>query len=183
MYLWANVILGYHLSGQMSFGANKCLLGKCLSGQISFWANVLLGKFLLGKCLSGQMSFWANVFLYKCLLGKWRLGKCLSGQMSFWTNVVWTNVLLGKPRSGKCLWANVSGQMSYGQMSWSHGDDTSASVIGKDTEEVCIKLEATSLEVLNYMAANGMAPNEKKTEFMVFRRENKEHHGWQFRSA
>jgi hypothetical protein len=40
--------------------------------------------------------------------------------MSFWANVVWANVLLGKRRMGKCLWVNVSGQMSYGQMSWNH---------------------------------------------------------------
>ena len=46
-----------------------------------------------------------------------------------------------------------------------YADDTSASVTGKDTEEVCAKLEATSHEVLTYMAANGMAPNAKKTEF------------------
>jgi hypothetical protein len=72
---------------------------------LPFWANVSLGK-----CLSWQSSFWANVFL----------GKCLSGQTSFWANVVWANVLLGKRRMGKCLWANVSGQMSYGQMSWNH---------------------------------------------------------------
>jgi hypothetical protein len=47
------------------------------------------------------MSFWANVF---------------------WADVFWANVVLGKCRSGqmylgKCIWANVSGQMSYGQMS------------------------------------------------------------------
>jgi hypothetical protein len=46
------------------------------------------------------------------------LGKCLSGQVSFWANVVWANTLLGKRRMGKCLCSNVSGQMSYGQMSW-----------------------------------------------------------------
>jgi hypothetical protein len=43
------------------------------------------------------MSFWVNVV---------------------WANVVWANVLLGKRRMGKCLWTNVSGQTSYGQMSW-----------------------------------------------------------------
>jgi hypothetical protein len=58
------------------------------------------------------MSFWANVFLGKRLLGKRLMGKCPSGQMYFWANVFWANVVLGK-----CLWANVSGQMSYGQMS------------------------------------------------------------------
>jgi retron-type reverse transcriptase len=56
-------------------------------------------------------------------------------------------------------------------MTLTYADDTSASVMGKDPEEVCAKLEATSLEVMDYMAANGMAPNEKKTEFMVFQKE------------
>jgi hypothetical protein len=56
-------------------------------------------------------------------------------------------------------------------MTLTYADDTSASVIGKDTEEVCVKLEATSLDALNNMAANGIAPNEKKTEFMVFQKE------------
>jgi hypothetical protein len=96
--------------------------------QMSFWAIVFLGKCPSGQISSGQMSFWANVFLVKCLSGQMSLWsnvfwanvfmvKCLSGQMSFWANVVWANVLLGKCRIGKCLWANVSEQMSYGQMS------------------------------------------------------------------
>jgi hypothetical protein len=55
-----------------------------------FWANVLWANVHLGKCLSGQMSS-----------GRCLQGKCRSGQMSM----------------GKCLWVNVSGQMSYGQMS------------------------------------------------------------------
>jgi hypothetical protein len=65
--------------------------GQMSSGQMSFWANVFLDKLLLGKCPSEQMSLWANVF---------------------WADVFWANVVLGK-----CLWANVSGQMSYGQIS------------------------------------------------------------------
>jgi hypothetical protein len=56
-------------------------------------------------------------------------------------------------------------------MTLTYADDTSASVIGKYPEEVCAKLEATSLEVMDYMAANGMAPNEKKDEFMVYQKE------------
>jgi hypothetical protein len=87
---------------------------------MSFWANVLLGKRLLGKCLSGQMSFWANVFSSKCLSGQMLSGQMSSGQMSFWANVVWASVTMGKRRMGKCLWADVSGQMSYGQMPWNH---------------------------------------------------------------
>jgi hypothetical protein len=83
------------------FWANV-LVGKYLSGQMAFWANVLLGKRPSGQMSSGQMSFWANVFLGKRLMGKRLMGKFLSGQMSFWANV---------------FWANVSGQMSYVQMS------------------------------------------------------------------
>jgi hypothetical protein len=37
--------------------------------------------------------------------------------MSFWANVVWANVFWANVVLGKCLWANVSGQMLYGQMS------------------------------------------------------------------
>jgi hypothetical protein len=105
MSFWANVFLGRCLSWQMSFWANV-FLGKCPSGQTSAWANVFWVNVFLGKCLSeqmssgqtsyGQTSIWANIFLGKCLLGR-----CLLA-----------NVVLGK-----CLWANVSGQMSYGQMS------------------------------------------------------------------
>jgi hypothetical protein len=77
-------------------------MSKCIWANVfwanDFWANVVRANVFLGK-----MSFWANVFL---------------GQMSFWPNVVWANVLLGKRCMSKCLWANVSGQMSYGQMSW-----------------------------------------------------------------
>jgi hypothetical protein len=86
----------------MSFWANDSL-GNYLSGQMSFWANVFW-----------QMSFWANVFLGKCLLDK-----CPSGQMSFWANVLLAIVDLGK-----YLWANVSGQMSYGQISYHHAGKT-----------------------------------------------------------
>jgi hypothetical protein len=68
-----------------------------------------------GQMYSGQMSFWANVFL-----GKHLLGKCFSGQMSFWANVFWANVHLGKCRSWQMSLGNVSGQMSYGQMSYHH---------------------------------------------------------------
>jgi hypothetical protein len=111
MSFWANVFLGNRLSAWANFPLGKCLLGKCLSGQMFFWANVLLGKCLMGKCFSGKMYFLANVFWANVFLGKCLMGKCLSGQMSFmemssrqtshWANVVW---------------ANVSGQMSYGQM-------------------------------------------------------------------
>jgi hypothetical protein len=66
---------------------------------------------------SGQMSFWANVFLGKRLLGKCLIGKCPSGQMSFWANVFWADVFWANVVLGKCLWANVSGQMLYGQIS------------------------------------------------------------------
>jgi hypothetical protein len=93
----------------------KCPSGQMSSGQISFWANVFLGKCPPVQMSSGQLSFWANVFL-----SNWLLGECLSGQMSFWANVVGANVLLGKRRMGKCLRGNVSGQMSYGQMSSNH---------------------------------------------------------------
>jgi hypothetical protein len=84
------------------------LSGNCILGQMSLWANVFLGNLL-----SGQMSFWANVCWANVVWANVFLGKCLSGQ-----NVVWANVLLGKRRMRKCLWANVSGQMSYGQTSW-----------------------------------------------------------------
>jgi hypothetical protein len=104
------------------------LLGKCPWGQMSFWANVFLGKCLLGKCLlgkccSGQMSFWANVFWANVFLGKYLFGQMSSGQMSIWANVFLGKCLLGKWLLGKfvlgkCLWANVSGQLSYGQMSY-----------------------------------------------------------------
>jgi hypothetical protein len=63
------------------------------------------------------MSFWANVVLGKCLLGKRLMGKCPSRQMSFWANVFWADVFWANVVLGKCLCANVSGQMSYGQMS------------------------------------------------------------------
>jgi hypothetical protein len=84
------------------------LLGKCPCGQMSFWANVFLGK-----CLSGQMSFWANVFWANVFWANVHLGKCLSGQMSSGQMLFWANVVLGK-----CIWLNVSGQMSYGQISY-----------------------------------------------------------------
>jgi hypothetical protein len=44
--------------------------------------------------------------------------------VSFWANVVWAKVLLGKRCMGKCLWANVSGQMLYGQTSLNQLDCT-----------------------------------------------------------
>jgi hypothetical protein len=92
------------------------------SGKMSCWANVFLGKRLMGKYFYGQMSFWANVlraniFMGKCLMGNRLMGKCPWGQMSFWSNVFWVNVLWANVVLGKCLCANVSGQMSHGQMS------------------------------------------------------------------
>jgi hypothetical protein len=84
---------------------------------MSFWANVFLGKRPSEQMSSGQMSFWANVFRGKRLLGKCLMGKCPSGQMSFWAYVFWADVFWANVFLGKCLWANVSGQMSYGQMS------------------------------------------------------------------
>jgi hypothetical protein len=77
-----------------------------------FWANVLAGKRPSGQMSSGQMSFWANV-----LWANVHLGKCTSGQMSFWVNVFWADVFWANVVLGKCIWANVLGQMSYGQMS------------------------------------------------------------------
>jgi hypothetical protein len=107
-----NRISGQLSYGQLYFWANvfiiKCYVGNRLSGQMSFWANVFLGK-----CLSGQISFWANVFWANIFLGKCFSGLTSSGEMYFWGNV-----LLGKRRMGNCLWVIVSGQMSYGQMSW-----------------------------------------------------------------
>jgi hypothetical protein len=68
--IWASVLVGKCLSGQMSFWANvflgKCPSGQTSSGQMSFWANVFLGKRPSGQISSGQMSFWANGFLGKC---------------------------------------------------------------------------------------------------------------------
>jgi hypothetical protein len=92
MSLWANVILGNCLSGQISFCVNV------------FWANVFLGKCLSGQMSSGQISFWANVFRANVVWAN-----------VFWANVVWANVLLRKRRMGKCILANVSGQTSYGK--------------------------------------------------------------------
>jgi hypothetical protein len=84
------------------------------SQQMSFWANVFLGKCPSGQVSSGQMSFWANAFLGKCLMGK-----CLSRQMSYGQMSIWANVFLGKCLYVQMLfWANVSGQMLYGQMSY-----------------------------------------------------------------
>jgi hypothetical protein len=120
IHLLGNIRVGKCLSGQMSFWAD-IFLGRCLwanvSGQMSFWANVLLGKRPSGQMSSGQMYFWANVFLGKRLLGKRLMGKCPSRQMSFWANVFWADVFWANVVLGKCLWANVSGQMLYGQMS------------------------------------------------------------------
>jgi hypothetical protein len=87
------------------------------------WANDFLGN-----RLSGQMSFWANVFWANVFR------KCrLHGQMSFWANVVWANVLLGERRMGKWLRANVSGQTSYGQMSWNHSSHAETDDFDHDT--------------------------------------------------
>jgi hypothetical protein len=51
--------------------------------------------------------------LYSKFLMVYAIHISLSGQMSFWANV-----FLGKCLLGKCLWANVSGLMLYGQMSY-----------------------------------------------------------------
>jgi hypothetical protein len=101
--IWANVLVGKCLSGQMSFWANV----KCLSGQMSFWANVFWSNVFLGKCLSGQMTFWANVFWTNVFLGKCRSGQMSYGQTSFWANILCASVhlvYLGK------FWAD-SGQI------------------------------------------------------------------------
>jgi hypothetical protein len=118
----AHVLVGKCLSGQMTWAnvfLGKCPSGQMSSGQMSFWANVLLGKCPSGQMQtsSGQMFFWANVFLGKRLLDKICIGKCPSGQISFWANVFWADVFSANVVLGKCLWANVSRQMSYGQMS------------------------------------------------------------------
>jgi hypothetical protein len=115
----ANVLVGKCLFRQMYIFLGRCPSGQISSGQMSFWANVLLGKppsgqTCSGQTSSGQMFFWANVFLGKRLLGKRLMGKCLLNRC-----------LLGKccfrqMSLGKCLWANVSGQMLYGQMSGHH---------------------------------------------------------------
>jgi hypothetical protein len=78
----------------MSFGANV------------FGANVLMANDY------GQMFIWANVFLDKCLSGETSSWQMSSGQISFCANVS----AQMSPR--KCLWANVSGQMSWGQMTY-----------------------------------------------------------------
>jgi hypothetical protein len=121
MPLWAIALVVKCLSGKMSFWANvflgKCPLGQMSSGQIYFWANVLLGKHPSRQTSSGQMYFWANVFLGKHRLGKRIMGKWPSGQMSFWANVFWADVFWANAILGKYLFADVSGQMSYGQIS------------------------------------------------------------------
>jgi hypothetical protein len=66
-------------------------MGKCLSGQTSN-----------GQISSGQISIWATVFLGKFIMGNCLLSKCCSEQIYL----------------GKYLGANVSGQMSDGQMSY-----------------------------------------------------------------
>jgi hypothetical protein len=132
MSFWANVFMGKCLSRQMSFWANV-FLGKCLSGQISFWANVFWANVFLGKCLFGANDFWANVHLGKCLSGQMSSGQMSSGQMSFWANVFWANVFWANVGLGKCLWANVSGQTSYGQMSYHHSAQLPAARVMKST--------------------------------------------------
>jgi hypothetical protein len=114
-------LLGKCPCGQTSFWANV-FLGKCLSGQMSFWANVFWANGLLGKRPSWQTSFLANFLLGKCLLGKCLFGQMSSGQtsygqMSIWANVFWADVFWANVVLGKCIWANISGQMSYEQMS------------------------------------------------------------------
>jgi hypothetical protein len=112
--------------------------------------------------------------------------------MSFWENILWANILLGKPHMSKFLWANVSGQMLYGQMSWNHlihvanlpdclgvveesnsgyADDTGVWATGSSVNEVMGKLQTLANRFTAYMKGNGLALNAAKTQLLI--KENK----------
>ena len=48
-----------------------------------------------------------------------------------------------------------------------YADDTSSSCSGKDEDEVIGKLEEDAIEILSFMASNGLVANPSKTEFMI----------------
>ncbi len=48
-----------------------------------------------------------------------------------------------------------------------YADDTSTSCYGKSQEEVMVKLEEDSKNILQFMASNGLVANESKTVFMM----------------
>ena len=52
-------------------------------------------------------------------------------------------------------------------VSLTYADDTSTSVSGKDIFDVLKKLEVDAVNVLNFMAANGLSANPNKTTFII----------------
>jgi hypothetical protein len=49
-----------------------------------------------------------------------------------------------------------------------YADDTTGAVAANTSEDVCLQMEKVAEEVLSYMADNKLAPNKKKTPFIVF---------------
>jgi hypothetical protein len=49
-----------------------------------------------------------------------------------------------------------------------YADDTTGSVAANTSEDVFLQMEKVAEEVLSYMADNKLAPNKKKTQFIVF---------------
>ena len=48
-----------------------------------------------------------------------------------------------------------------------YADDSTTSVSGKNLEDVIKKLETDALNVLKFMASNGLFENEIKTKFII----------------
>ena len=56
---------------------------------------------------------------------------------------------------------------------FTNADDTSSSVTGKSTEEVIEKLEEDAIQVLKFMASNGLVANPSKTTLMFLNKKDK----------
>jgi hypothetical protein len=55
-----------------------------------------------------------------------------------------------------------------------YADDTKSSVTGKSIEEVKVKLETDAIEVLKFMASNGLKANSDKTTLMIINYKSEE---------
>ena len=59
-------------------------------------------------------------------------------------------------------------------MAHTYADDTKSSVTGKSIEEVKVKLETDAIEVLKFMASNGLKANSDKTTLMIINYKSEE---------